>query len=143
MHYAELHTTTNFSFLQAASHPEELVERAAALGYAALAVTDLASVAGVVRAHTAAKDAGLRLIVGATITPRDAMPVVLWAPDRPAYGELCQLITRGRRRAAKGACDLDFDDLATHADGLLAGVLPAPNKDIQPDDVHRYRELFA
>ena len=122
MQYAELHAKTNLSFLEGASHPDELVRRAAELGHAALAVTDRNSLAGVVRAHTAARDLDFKLIVGAEITPRDAPPVVLWAPDRAAYGRLCRLITLGRRRVEKGDCYLTFDDIAAHADGLLAGV---------------------
>ena len=100
--YAELHLKTNFSFLEGASHPDELVHRAAELGYAALAVTDRNSLAGVVRAHTAAKQMQLKLLVGAEITPLDAPPVVLLATDRAAYGRLVRLITLGRRRCAEG-----------------------------------------
>ncbi|MGO9115328.1 MAG: error-prone DNA polymerase [Thermoguttaceae bacterium] len=122
MSYAELHAKSNFSFLEGASHPEELVERAAELRYAALAVTDRNSLAGVVRAHVAAKEHGLKLIPGAEITPEDARCVVLWPTDRAAYGRLARLITRGRRRAEKGACRLTLDDLAAHSDGLIAGV---------------------
>ena len=122
MLYAELHCKTNFTFLEGASHPDELVRRAAELQYAALAVTDRNSLAGVVRAHGAAKDASVKLIVGAEITPDDAPPVVLWATDRASYGRLARLITLGRRRAQKGQCRLSFDDLAQHAEGLLAGV---------------------
>jgi len=126
MDYAELHCRTNFSFLQAASRPEELVQRAHELGYLALAITDKNSVAGLVRAHTAAKEHGLGIIVGAEITPADAPPVVLWAMDRSGYGKLCRLITVGRRRAPKGECHLTFDDVAEHAEGLIAGVLHQP-----------------
>ncbi len=122
--YAELRCKTNFSFLRGASHPEELVERAAALGLAALAVTDLASVAGVVRAHVAAKEAGLPLLVGAEVTPRDAPPLVLLAMHRAGYGRLCRLLTIGRRRAPKGECRLDLADVLAHAEGLLAVVAP-------------------
>jgi error-prone DNA polymerase len=122
MRYAELHAKSNFSFLEGASHPDELVERAAELGYAALAVTDSNSLAGVVRAHAAAKDVGLKLIVGAEITPQDAPPLVLWATDRASYGRLARLITLGRRRAEKGECHLTLEDVAAHAEGLLAGV---------------------
>ena len=121
MSYAELHAKTNFSFLEGASHPDELVDRAAELGYAALAVTDRNSLAGVVRAHQAAKEAGLKLLVGAEITPEDAPPVVLWATDRAAYGRLARLITLGRRRAEKGQCRLTLDDVAGHAAGLAGG----------------------
>jgi DNA polymerase III alpha subunit len=121
--YAELHAKTNFSFLEGASHPDELVRRAAELGYAALAITDRSSLAGVVRAHGAAKEVGLKLLVGAEITPDDAPPAVLLATDRAAYGRLARLITLGRRRAEKGECRLRFDDVAEHAEGLIAGVV--------------------
>ncbi|MCE5267687.1 MAG: error-prone DNA polymerase [Planctomycetaceae bacterium] len=121
--YAELHCKTNFSFLEGASHPDELVCRTAELGYAALAVTDRNSLAGVVRAHGAAKECGLKLILGAEITPEDAPPLVLWATDRAAYGRLARLITQGRRRAEKGDCRLRFEDMAEHAEGLLAGIV--------------------
>jgi len=124
MPYAELHAKTNLSFLEAASHPDELVRRAAELGLAALAVTDRNSLAGVVRAFTAAGDLGFRLIIGAEITPLDAPPVVVWATDRAAYGRLCRLITRGRRRSEKGDCRITLSDIAEHAGGLLAGVVP-------------------
>ncbi len=123
MKYAELHCKTNFSFLEGASHASELVERAVALGYAALAVTDRNTLAGVVRAHAAAKEQPIRLIIGAELTPRDAPPIVLWAPDREAYGRLARLITLGRRRAVKGESELTFDDLAQHTQGLLAGLV--------------------
>src|SRR4051795_5536917 len=123
MHYAELHCKTNFSFLEGASHPDELVRQAAALEYRALAVTDRNSLAGAVRAHIAAKDVGLPLLIGAEITPTDALPVVLWATDRASYGRLCRLITRGRRQAPKGECALAIQDIAEFADGLIAGVL--------------------
>ncbi len=83
--YYELHCKTNFSFLEGASHGDELVARAAQLGYAGLAVTDRNSLAGVVKAHTAAKEHSLPLVIGAEITPQDALPIVLWAPDRKAY----------------------------------------------------------
>ena len=104
-----------------ALHADELVRRAAELEYGALAVTDRNSLAGVVRAHMAAKDTGLPLIVGAEITPTDAPPVVLWATDRAAYGRLCRLITRGRRQAPKGECKLALADVAEFAEGLIAG----------------------
>src|SRR5207244_9070564 len=80
--YAELHCRTNFSFLEGASHPHELVERAAELGYAALAVTDRESVAGVVRTHVAAKESKLKLLIGAEVHPADGPPVLLWAMNR-------------------------------------------------------------
>src|SRR3954447_14232194 len=123
MHYAELHCKTNFSFLEGASHPDELVRQAAELKYRALAVTDRNSLAGVVRAHIAAKEVKLPLVIGAEVTPADAPPVVLWATDRASYGRLCRMLTRGRRQAPKGECALTLADIAEFAEGLIAGVL--------------------
>ncbi|MFO0790066.1 MAG: error-prone DNA polymerase [Pirellulales bacterium] len=123
MRYAELHCKTNFSFLEGASHADELVRQAAELGYRALAVTDRNSLAGVVRAHIAAKEVGLPLVIGAEVTPADTPPVVLWATDRASYGRLCRLLTRGRRRAPKGECKLSLEDLAEFATGLIAGIV--------------------
>jgi error-prone DNA polymerase len=123
MPYAELHCKTNFSFLEGASHANELVEQAKLLDYQALAVTDRNSLAGAVRAHMAAKDTGLPLVIGAEVTPIDAPAVVLWATDRASYGRLCRLLTRGRRSAPKGECALKLDDIAEFAEGLVAGVL--------------------
>lgn len=137
--YAELHCKTNFSFLEGASHPDELACSAAELGYQALAITDRNSLAGVVRAHGAAKQMQLKLLIGAEITPSDASPVVLLATDRKAYGRLSRLITTGRRNALKGECRLTFDDIAAYADGLLAGIVGEATS----EDFFRYRELFA
>jgi error-prone DNA polymerase len=110
--YAELHCLSNFSFLRGASHPPELVRTAAALGYAGLALTDECSVAGVVRAHTAAKAAGFKLVVGSEIVFAEGLKVVLLAVDRRSYGGLCKLITRARRAASKGAYRTSREDLA-------------------------------
>ena len=122
--YAELHCTSNFSFLQGASHPEELVDRAAALGYDALAITDRGTLAGIVRAHAAARQAGIALVVGAHLEPDDAAPLVVWAADRAGYANLCRLLTRGYARAAESGagCVVSYDDVAAHAAGVLAGV---------------------
>ena len=91
--YVELQVSTNFSFLRGASHPEELVTAAAALGLKALAITDRNSLAGVVRAHVAAKSQGLRLVVGARLVPRDGPELLCYPQDRAAYGRLCRLLT--------------------------------------------------
>jgi len=123
--YAELHCLSNFSFLRGASHPEELVERAKSQGYSALALTDECSLAGAVRAHLAARDAGLPLIVGSEIAAIDALKVVLLATDRGSYGDLCQLITRGRRNATKGTYRITRDDIAALAATCVAIWLPA------------------
>ena len=132
--YAELHCRSNFSFLEGGSHPEELVERAHALGYEAIAITDRATLAGIVRAHGTAKQTGIKLIIGAHLEPVDAMPLVVWAANRTGYSQLCRLLTRGYAAAAgddaggavrgpgADACRLSLADIAAHADGLLAGV---------------------
>ena len=118
--YAELHCLSNFSFLRGASHPEELVERAAALGYRALAITDECSLAGAVRAHQAAKECGLKLILGTEIVFENAK-LVLLASDRKAYGAISSLITLGRRRSKKGRYSLSRSDVeALAASGTLA-----------------------
>lgn len=143
MPYAELHAKTNFSFLEGASHPDELVARAAELGYAALAVTDRNSLAGVVRAHVAAKQAGVKLLVGAEITPEDAPAVVLLAMDRAGYGRLARLITRGRLRTEKGACRLTFADIAELSAGLVALVVPPWQGMPDGGQVRAYREVFG
>ncbi|HXS29815.1 MAG TPA: PHP domain-containing protein, partial [Steroidobacteraceae bacterium] len=109
--YAELHCLSNFSFLRGASHPAELISRAQALGYRALALTDECSMAGVVRAHVRAKEAGLQLIIGAEFTFTCGLKLVALAATRLGYGRICQLITRGRRAARKGSYRLAREDL--------------------------------
>jgi len=114
--YAELHCLTNFSFLRGASRPEELVERAAKLGYAALAVTDECSVAGVVRAHVAAREARLKLIIGSEFRLQDGLRCALLATNRRGYAQLCRLITIARRAARKGEYRLTREDFFATAD---------------------------
>ena len=110
--YAELHCLSNFSFLRGASHAEELITQAKALGYTALAITDECSLAGVVRAHTAAKKAGgIKLLIGAEFTLDCGLRLVIIARNRAGYGRLSRLITRGRRRAAKGSYSLGRADV--------------------------------
>ncbi len=121
--YAELHCLSNFTFLRGASHPEELVARAAELGYAALALTDECSLAGVVRAHLAAKAAHLPLIIGSEIGLAGGPRLVLLATDRDGYGRLSELISSGRRRARKGQYSLRREDLASGLPGCLALLL--------------------
>ena len=109
--YAELQVTSNFSFLRGASHPDELVLQAAVLGHSAIAITDRNSLAGVVRAHVAAKQHNIQLIVGTRLDLEDAPSLLCYPTDRAAYGRLCQLLTLGKRRAEKGDCHLFLEDL--------------------------------
>ena len=102
MAYAELHCLSNFSFLRGASHPEELIRSADQLGYAGIALTDECSLAGVVRAHAAARELSIRFLVGSEFRCQDGLNIVVLAPNRTAYAALCTLITRSRRQAPKG-----------------------------------------
>src|SRR5215813_11736728 len=122
--YAELQVTTNFSFLRGASHPDELVLTAAALGHQAIAITDRNSFAGVVRAHHAAKEVGIRLVVGCRLDLSDGTSLLVYPEDRSAYGRLTTLLTLGKRRAPKGECHLDYADVAAHGEGLVVALLP-------------------
>jgi len=133
--YAELACATNFSFLRGASHPEELAVTAARLGLAGLAVTDRNSLAGVVRAHMAAKEAGLRFAVGCRLVFNDGTPDILaWPRDRTAYGRLVRLLTVGNRRAPKGDCYLQLDDLLEWGTGLILAPVPGLHLDSQLTD---------
>src|SRR5213592_140215 len=139
--YTELHCLSNFTFLRGASHPEELVKRAAALGYRALALTDECSLAGAVRAHVAAKDVGLPLVIGSEIRLQDGPRLVLLATDREGYGNLSDLITRGRCRAKKGSYSLCWDDLDDGLRGCL--VLLVPHEKYDAEHARFVAERFA
>src|SRR5713101_878330 len=130
LHYAELQVTTNFSFLRGAAHPDELVVTAAASGHRAIAITDRNSLAGIVRAHHAAKEVGIRLVVGCRLDLRDSTSLLAFPEDRAAYGRLTSLLTLGKRRAPKGECHLDYADVVAHGDGQIIVVLPSEEADM-------------
>lgn len=109
--YAELDCISNFSFLTGASHPEELVERAAGLGYKALALADECSVAGVVRAHQQAVKLALHLIIGSRFRLQEGLHLIVLACNMNGYGNLCEIITLARRRSPKGEYRLSLADL--------------------------------
>lgn len=111
MRYAHLHTTTNFTFLTGASHPEEYVERAADLGYEAVAITDECSLAGVVKAFVASEECNIKLLIGSRFRLSNGLHLIALAPTRAAYAELSGFITLARRRAAKGEYEAHFEDL--------------------------------
>ena len=121
--FAELAATTNFSFLRGASHPEEMVARAAGLGLAGLGIADRNTLAGVVRAHVYAREnraamEGMRVVPGARLSFDDGTPDLLAYPkDRAAYGRLCRILTAGNLRAPKGECHLRIEDLLDHGEG--------------------------
>ena len=132
MSYAELHCLSNFSFLRGASHPEELVVRAAQCGYSALAITDECSLAGVVKAHVAAKEHGLHLIIGSEFNVTEGLRIIALAPSRAAYGELSGLISRSRRRSPKGNYTTHLRDIIFHLKRCLLIWLPDDSEQQRP-----------
>jgi error-prone DNA polymerase len=135
--YAELHALSNFTFLRGASHPEELVHKAAELRYEALAITDECSVSGVVRAHMAAKDYGLKkLIIGSEFRLSQSLKLVVLVQNRQGYARLCRLITKGRRAAEKGNYQLDATAFADGLPGCL--LLWVPDNRLLLDDEDRW-----
>ena len=133
--YAELAVTTNFSFLRGASHPEELVAQAKGLGLHAIGVADRNTLAGVVRAHLAAKDYEMRLLVGARLITTDGFDLIAYPQDRDAYGRLSRLLSEGKLRAEKGECHITLEDVIAHAEGQVFIVMPPP----RPDEAYRLR----
>ena len=122
--YAELQVTTHFSFLRGASSCEELFSQAALLGLPALGIADRHSLAGIVRAHEAAKITGVRAIIGCRLDLDDGTVLLVYPTDRAAYGRLCRLLTLGKGRAGKGGCSLGWSDVVAHGSGLVALLVP-------------------
>ena len=118
--YVPLWCKSNFSFLDGASHPDELVDEASRFGLPALALTDRDGVYGIVRAHVKAREVGLKIIVGSEMTITDGSTIVLLAQDRAGYANLCRLISQGRLRSAKGESCVSWDEVCRHAPGLIA-----------------------
>ncbi|WP_295541742.1 error-prone DNA polymerase [uncultured Thiohalocapsa sp.] len=143
--YAELHCRTCFSFLSAASRPQELVRTAARLGYRALAITDLCSLAGVVRAHEEARALGLKLLIGSELACQDGPRLVVLAADLAGYRNLSRLISRARRRAPKGHWQMLAADLDAGLDGCLILWLPDPDAPPGAEEEwgHRLAARFA
>ncbi len=124
MRYVELQCASHFSFLRGASACEELFVQAAACSLEALAITDRNSLAGIVRAHEAAKATGVRLIVGCRLVLDDGTEILVYPRDRAAYSRLCRLLTVGKRRAGKGGCRIGWEDLDLYGEGLVAVLAP-------------------
>jgi hypothetical protein len=124
--FAELAVTTNFSFLRGASHGAELVQRAAELGLSAIGVADRNTLAGVVRAHTAAKEAGLKLLVGARLVPLEGPEILAYPMDRAAYGRLSRLLSDGKMKpdVPKGECHLTLESILAASEGQVLIVMP-------------------
>src|SRR5277367_643003 len=122
--YAELAVTTNFSFLRGASHPREMVASADAFGLAAIGITDRNCFTGVARAYDEARKRNIKLLVGTRLVTIDGFEALTYPTDRAAYGRLCQLLTKGNRKAKKGECHLVFEDILDASDGQIFIAVP-------------------
>jgi error-prone DNA polymerase len=142
MSYAELQCMSHFSFLRGASSCEELFSQAAVNGLKALAITDRNSLAGIVRAHEAAKVTGGRLIVGCRLELTDGATVLVYPTDRAGYGRLCRLLSLGKKRGGKANCVLGWDDVAAFAEGLVAVLVPDKADARTTADLARLATLF-
>ena len=150
MSYTELQVTSNFSFLRGASHPEELVEQAAKLGYSRIAITDRNTLAGVVRAHAAAKVHGIEIITAARLDLLDGPSLLAYPTDKEAYARLSTLLSTGNLRAEKGECHLYKEDVYQHAEGIRFIAIPpsalTANFDFEPEfglQLSEYRQAFG
>ena len=141
--YVELQVTSHYSFLRGASSCEELFAQAALLDVEALAIVDRNSLAGIVRAHEAAKATGIRLIVGCRLDLVDGQPVLVYPTDRSAYARLCRLLSLGKKRGGKAKCRLDWSDLVTYGEGLIAVLLPDEADETCALRLRRLREAFG
>ncbi len=141
--YIELQVTSHFSFLRGASSCEELFAQAALLGIQALAIVDRNSLAGIVRAHEAAKTTGVRLIVGCRLDLNDGQSMLVYPTDRPAYARLCRLLSLGKKRGGKAKCKLDWSDLVAYGEGLLAVLVSDAADDTFALRLRRLREAFG
>src|SRR4051812_32515795 len=139
--YAELAVTSNFSFLRGGSHPEELAAQAKELGLAAIGIADRNTVAGLVRAHSIAKERELQFLPGARLVFSDETPDILAYPNcLSGWTNLTRLLTIGKRRAEKGQCELYLADLLDHAAGLNLIVVPPPALSAAPN---KKRQVFT
>src|SRR5690606_14169773 len=142
MNYTELQVTTNFSFLRGASHPDELVEQAAAYGYKAIAVTDRNTFAGIVRAHVAARKTGIRLIPACRLDLLDGPSLLAFPTDARAYSQLSNLLTLGNSRTEKGKCDLYKEDVYQHSKGIIFIAIPPPSLNAMFDFDSTFKQAF-
>ncbi|WP_070157511.1 error-prone DNA polymerase [Sphingobium phenoxybenzoativorans] len=141
--YVELQVTTHFSFLRGASSPEDLFATAAAMDMPALGIVDRHSVAGIVRAWDAERQTGVRAIVGCRLDLTDGTALLVYPTDKAAYGRLCRLLSIGKTRAGKGACHLDWSDVADWNEGLLAMLVPDRADATTQAGLARTKRLFG
>jgi error-prone DNA polymerase len=150
MNYAELQITSNFSFLRGGSHPDELVEHAAIYGYKAVAITDRNTLSGIVRAHMAAKKAGIRFISACRLDLADGPSLLAYPTDQDAYSRLSALLTVGNLRAEKGECVLYKQDVYAHKKGIKFIIVPPDKLNAEFDfdndfktEIAEYKKYFG
>jgi error-prone DNA polymerase len=150
MDYTELQITTNFSFLRGASHPEEMVEQAAKLGYAAIGVTDRNTLAGIVRAHGAAKKIGVKFLPGCCLDLIDGPSLLAYPTSKEAYSQISNLLTVGNLRAEKGECHLYKADVYKFSKGSKFIIVPPESlnenfdfNDFFKNDLKEYSEMLG
>ncbi len=141
--YVELQVATHYSFLRGASSPDDLFAAAACLGLPALGIVDRNSVAGIVRARRAARDTGLRMIAGCRLDLDCGTSLLVWPEDRPGWSNLTRLLTIGKERGGKGRCILHWNDVADHAEKLIAALVPDLPGDATIAALSRLHEIFA
>jgi error-prone DNA polymerase len=150
MSYTELQITTNFSFLRGGSHPEEIVEQAIALGYKEIAITDRNTLAGIVRAHIAARGKDIRIIPACRLDLLDGASLLAYPTDKEAYARLSALLTKGNREAEKGKCFLKKKDVFEYAKGIKFIVIPPSslnlNYEFEPEflaELRQYKQALG
>ncbi|EGF93805.1 DNA polymerase III, alpha subunit [Asticcacaulis biprosthecium C19] len=141
--YVELQCASYFSFLRGCSAPDDLFAQAKALGMEALAIADRNTLAGIVRAHVAAKETGVRLIIGCRLDLTDGMSILVYPVDRAGYGRLCRLLSLGKSRGGKGACDLEWSDIEDFHEGLIAIFIPDEADELCAVRLRRFKQVFA
>ncbi len=140
--YVELQATTNYSFLRGASHPEELMAQARAMGHETLAVTDRNTLSGIARSHQRAREAGLRLVVGCRLDLSDGMSVLVYPENKPGWSGLCRLLTHAKRRG-KNCFDLDWREFRAASDGLLVAMVDGRVDEALPRRLAELREAVG
>jgi error-prone DNA polymerase len=141
--YAELQCTSHFSFLRGASSCEELFTHAKKLGITALGIVDRNSLAGIVRAYQASKETGVRLIVGCRLDLAEDLSLLVYPTDRPAYARLCRLLSFGKKEGGKAKCKLQWSDVVTYGEGLIAVLVPDEADELCALRLRRLREAFG
>lgn len=143
LRYAELQVTTHYSFLRGASSVDELFETAKSLGIEALGIVDRNSLAAIPRSYQAMKDYGLRLVIGCRLDISDFGAVLVYPMNREAYARLCRMLTIGKRRAGKGACLLNWQDLVGHGEDMLVILIPDEADEHCVAQLAKMKSVFA